>query len=43
MCRLALTNPEYRKYPPIPVIRCAGYLRGAEHGGEDHPDGKLTE
>jgi hypothetical protein len=43
MCRLALTNPEYRKYPPIPVIRCAGYLPGAERAGEDGPDGKLTE
>lgn len=25
MCRLALTNPEYRKYPPLPVLRCAGH------------------
>ena len=25
MCRLALTNPEYRKYPPLPVWRCDGY------------------
>ena len=25
MCRLSLTNPEYRKYPPLPVLRCPGY------------------
>jgi len=26
MCRLSFTNPEYRKYPPLPVLRCPGYL-----------------
>ena len=25
MCRLSFTNPEYRKYPPLPVLRCPGY------------------
>ena len=25
MCLLSFTNPEYRKYPPLPVLRCAGY------------------
>ena len=40
MCRLALTNPEYRKYPPLPVWRCPGYQPGADpaEGGD-----KLTE
>ena len=41
MCRLALTNPEYRKYPPLPVLRCPGYqplAPGAAEGGD-----KLTE
>jgi hypothetical protein len=35
MCRLSLTNPEYRKYPPLPVLRCAGYAPA--------PDDKLSE
>jgi hypothetical protein len=25
MCQLSFTNPEYRKYPPLPVLRCPGY------------------
>ncbi|HEX6163713.1 MAG TPA: hypothetical protein VFZ31_10125 [Vicinamibacterales bacterium] len=43
MCRLALTNPEFRKYPPLPVVRCAGYLPAAARAVEDAADGKLTE
>ena len=35
MCRLSFTNPEYRKYPPLPVLRCPGYRPAA--------DDKLTE
>jgi hypothetical protein len=26
MCRLSFTNPEFRKYPPLPVLRCSGYV-----------------
>jgi hypothetical protein len=51
MCRLAFTNPEYRKYPPLPVLRCPGYqpLVPSEVEGpalsevEGAPDDKLTE
>ena len=25
MCRLAKEDPHFMKYPPQPVIRCAGY------------------
>jgi hypothetical protein len=25
MCRLSLTDPRFRRYPPIPVIACPGY------------------
>jgi hypothetical protein len=25
LCRLSLTNPEYCKYPLLPVLRCPGY------------------
>ena len=39
MCRLSFTNPEYRKYPSLPVLRCPGYLRQVEGA----PDGKLNE
>ena len=35
MCLRSLTDPEYRKYPPLPVLRCPGY--------EKAPDGKLTQ
>ena len=42
MCRLALTNPEYRKYPPLPVLRCTGYAPPAP-GAAAGADDKLTE
>lgn len=25
LCQRALTQPEFRKYPPLPVLRCSGY------------------
>ena len=25
LCERSLTDPEYRKYPPLPVLRCPGY------------------
>ncbi len=25
LCRLSQTDPAYPKYPPQPVVRCAGY------------------
>ncbi len=25
LCQLSLTNPDYPKYPPQPVLRCDGY------------------
>ena len=27
LCRRSLTEPEYPKYPPLPVLRCPGYER----------------
>jgi hypothetical protein len=24
-CRLSETRPQFMKYPPLPVLRCAGY------------------
>jgi hypothetical protein len=42
MCRRSLTEPEYRKYPPLPVLRCPGYERLALSEVEGVGD-KLTE
>jgi hypothetical protein len=42
MCRLSLTNPEYRKYPPLPVVRCAGHAP-APVPGDPAADEKLAE
>ena len=25
LCQLSVSNPDYSKYPPQPVVRCAGY------------------
>jgi hypothetical protein len=35
MCLRSLTDPGYRKYPPLPVLSCPGYDKA--------PDGKLTQ
>lgn len=32
MCRLALIDDRYPKYPPQPVIRCAGYVLRSSGG-----------
>ena len=43
LCRMSFTNPEYRKYPPLPVLRCLGY-RARPAGEVAAPaDDKLTE
>ena len=28
MCRLAESDPRFRRYPNLPVIRCGGYAPG---------------
>ena len=50
LCRLSFTNPEYRKYPPLPVLRCPGYeplvlseVEGPVPGEVEGTDDKLTE
>ena len=30
MCERSFTDPRFPKYPPIPVIRCAGYQSKAD-------------
>ena len=27
ICELSRTNPRFRKYPPLPVVRCPGFER----------------
>lgn len=43
MCQRSFTQPEFPKYPRLPVIACVGYARAAEPGpgGTPHSD-KLT-
>lgn len=33
-CALAERDPRFRKYPPLPVLRCAGYAPD-EHGATE--------
>jgi len=35
LCQRAFSEPGYRKYPPLPVLRCPGYDKA--------PDDKLKE
>jgi hypothetical protein len=32
LCRLSFTDPRFPKYPPLPVVACAGYHRAATSG-----------
>ena len=27
LCQLSITNPDYPKYPPQPMVRCDGYQK----------------
>jgi hypothetical protein len=45
LCRRGLTDPAYRKYPPLPVVACAGFenrSEAPEAEDEPDPDGKLS-
>jgi len=32
-CGLAATDPRFPRYPPLPVIACAGFIEGAPAAG----------
>jgi hypothetical protein len=32
MCRLSLSDPRFRRYPPLPVLECPGYVRVPPRG-----------
>jgi hypothetical protein len=34
LCRLSFTDPRFPRYPPLPVLRCAGYERANPETGE---------
>jgi hypothetical protein len=43
MCQLSFTNPEFRKYPPLPVLRCPGYRQQAPGLSGDDGSDKLAK
>jgi hypothetical protein len=32
LCRLSFTDPAFPRYPPIPVVACAGFVRSTDRG-----------
>lgn len=41
LCGRSATDPRFRRYPPLPVLRCFGYEPGEVEesaGSEDAPD-----
>ena len=44
LCRLSFTDPRFPRYPPLPVIACAGYVRTHEptNPGTDEPANPRT-
>jgi len=36
MCRLGQTDPDFKKYPPLPVLSCKGYApKSPERDGKE--------
>jgi len=33
LCQLAITNPDYPKYPKQPIVRCDGYQKNEQTVG----------
>jgi hypothetical protein len=45
MCGLAKTDPRFMKYPPLPVLRCGGFMPPMVSEPEEEPneeDGSST-
>ena len=40
LCQLSQTDSAYPKYPPQPVIRCAGYVRENQATNKSSGDGE---
>ena len=35
MCTLSKIDLRYRKYPPLPVLQCAGYQQAKQNGEQE--------
>ncbi len=35
LCGRAVNDPRYRRYPPLPVLRCPGHQPGSPSAGGD--------
>ena len=42
LCERSFTDPRFLKYPPLPVVRCAGYVEAPEPGRDSLKRGKLS-
>jgi hypothetical protein len=42
LCQRSLTDPAFRKYPPLPVLACRGYDATPPAGPVTATDDKLT-
>ena len=38
LCELAKTDPRFRRYPPLPMLRCAGFEKGDDPWADYHDD-----
>ena len=45
LCERSFTDPRFRKYPPLPVIRCVGFEPEEPDDGpdDDGPEGKSVQ
>ena len=43
LCGLSYTDSRFRRYPPLPVLACAGYLVRSESGSAADADDPETE
>jgi len=41
-CRRADDDPRFRRYPPLPVLRCAGYEEGGGLDADPGPHARRT-
>jgi hypothetical protein len=39
LCRLSETDARFAKYPPLPVLRCLGYVKASEDDMETQRGG----
>ncbi|HEX9886596.1 MAG TPA: hypothetical protein VGA70_08915 [Longimicrobiales bacterium] len=40
LCRRSETDPDYPRYPPLPVLRCRGFESGEPAGPAEADDGE---